>query len=611
MVVYKVEVFTGDMMCAGTTNSITIQLIGTKGESDKIVVRRSLYLFPQKDEFEVPTTSSLGHLVLLRLQTKHHIFHFIDKEWFCSKVVVTTPEGETVHFPCYQWVSSDKPVVLRDAVATLPFNDTNPDAVKNRKEELELRSKAYRWSKFLDGLPESVKTKSVFSLPREVQFSFTKATEFFLTIEMKKTPFIMILFYNFPVTETMVKASLQEQRSLAEEIQNGNMFLVDYKNLDGVTANVINGKQQYLTAPLVLLHKNTDDTLKPIAIQLKQTPGDDNPIFLPTDSEYDWLLAKIFVRAADFAEHELNFHLLRTHLLSEVFAMATLRNFPMVHPLYKLLMPHFRYTLQIDTLARSQLISKHGIINTFAAVGGPGMMMYLKKAVASLTYSSLCMPEDIAARGLESLPNFYYRDDGLKLWNIIQKYVQGVVENYYCQDADVVKDSELQGWITEVYDHGFNKEPNTGIPQSFTLVTDLVKFLTMVIFTASVQHAAVNNGQFDFAGWMPNAPISLQKPPPTTKGQSTEKTMLETFPDINVTVHGLATVYLLSKQSDDYVPLGKYTDDQFIEKIPLEKIKQLQKELNIFNYETKIRNVELPLPYTYLMPEHVENSVAT
>uniref|UniRef100_A0A3P8X8X2 Lipoxygenase domain-containing protein n=1 Tax=Esox lucius TaxID=8010 RepID=A0A3P8X8X2_ESOLU len=402
---------------------------------------------------------------------------------------------------------------------------------------------------------------------------------------------------NFPVTETMVKASLQEQRSLAEEIQNGNMFLVDYKNLDGVTANVINGKQQYLTAPLVLLHKNTDDTLKPIAIQLKQTPGDDNPIFLPTDSEYDWLLAKIFVRAADFAEHELNFHLLRTHLLSEVFAMATLRNFPMVHPLYKLLMPHFRYTLQIDTLARSQLISKHGIINT--------------KAVASLTYSSLCMPEDIAARGLESLPNFYYRDDGLKLWNIIQKYVQGVVENYYCQDADVVKDSELQGWITEVYDHGFNKEPNTGIPQSFTLVTDLVKFLTMVIFTASVQHAAVNNGQFDFAGWMPNAPISLQKPPPTTKGQSTEKTMLETFPDINVTVHGLATVYLLSKQSDDYVPLGKYTDDQFIEKIPLEKIKQLQKELNIFNYETKIRNVELPLPYTYLMPEHVENSVAT
>ena len=50
------------------------------------------------------------------------------------------------------------------------------------------------------------------------------------------------------------------------------------------------------------------------------------------------------------------------------------------------------------------------------------MMTILRRSMSSMTYSSLCIPDDIAERGLHDVPNFYYRDDGLRLWDIIYRY---------------------------------------------------------------------------------------------------------------------------------------------------------------------------------------------
>lgn len=44
----------------------------------------------------------------------------------------------------------------------------------------------------------------------------------------------------------------------------------------------------------------------------------------------------------------------------------------------------------------------------------------MKRDLASMRYSSFFPPENISARGLDSIPNNLYRDDGLKLWEIIQ-----------------------------------------------------------------------------------------------------------------------------------------------------------------------------------------------
>ncbi|XP_020504092.2 hydroperoxide isomerase ALOXE3 [Labrus bergylta] len=669
MVKYQVTITTGSIAGASTFNHIFIKLVGTDGESDRswlINFKGALAFTPGAvSSFSICNSASIGKLVLIELD-KQRLPLFPEDSWFPTKVEVKSPEGDTYNFPVYRWITDSAVYRFREGRALTVFDDTHHLGKYSRQQELKQREDDYRWDVYKEGIPHCMKAGNPLSLPCEVRFSFTKTSEFLFTaasgltelqlnglarceknwtdiedIERvfccKRTaisdyvqehwkedaffgyqflnginPMLIrrcsVLPENFPVTDGMVR--LPDQCSLEDEMKKGNIYLCDYKRLDGVEANIINGKKQYLMAPLVLLHKTPEDKMMPIAIQLKQTPGEDNPIFFPTDSEYDWLMAKIFVRSADFSEHQLNVHLLRTHLLAEVFAVSLLRNVPMVHPLYKLLIPHTRYTLQINFLARLALISETGVFTQFSASGGEAMFPILKRSLSSVTYSSLCIPDDIAERGLEAVPNFYYRDDGLKLWEIIHRFVQGILSYYYKRDAEVQQDSELQKWISDIYEHGFLSQPCPGIPKSLTTVVELIKFVTMVIFTGSGQHSAVNTGQYDYGGWMPNTPISLQLPPPTTKGTTSEATMLQTFPDVNVTVQGMSTVWLLSKQSSDFIALGNYPEEHFSEEIPCKLIKDFQGELQSLSAEIKARNKSLDVPYTYMDPGEVENSVA-
>ncbi|XP_027874975.1 arachidonate 15-lipoxygenase B-like isoform X2 [Xiphophorus couchianus] len=669
MLDYEVTVYTANRAVATTLNNVYIKLVGTKGENERKLLLSlkgaSAFVRGAVASFTVSSPKSLGKLVLVELD-KQPLLLFPEDSWFPAKVEVKSPEGDIYNFPIYRWITDSKVHRFREGTALKGFEDNHHLGRDSREQELKQRQKDYGWDVYVEGIPHCIKVDGPLSLPAEVRFSFTKQTEFLFTANTglaelklkgladKKTnwtniddisrvfcckqtdisdyvqqhwkedaffgyqflnginPMLIrrctILPGNFPVTDKMVFPD--GCCSLAEEIKKGNIFLCDYKQMDGVKANTINDEKQYLMAPLVLLHKAPDDKLMPIAIQLKQKPAEDNPIFLPSDSKYDWLMAKIFVRSADFSEHQLNVHLLRTHLLAEVFAVSLLSNMPMVHPLYKLLIPHTRYTLQINFLARKRLISEEGVFTKFSASGGEGMMTILRRSLSSVTYSSLCVPEDIAERGLKDVPNFYYRDDALRVWDTINRFVRGILSYYYKTNAEVQQDSELQKWILDIYEHGFLSQPRSGIPQKLTTVDELIKFVTMVIFTGSGQHAAVNSGQFDFGSWMPNTPISLQLPPPTKKGEATEKTMLKTLPDVNTTVQGMATLWLLSQKSSDFVPLGQYPENHFSEETPRQMIENFQKELAALSAAIKERNKSLEVPYIYLDPEEVENSVA-
>ncbi|XP_077367463.1 polyunsaturated fatty acid lipoxygenase ALOX15B-like [Festucalex cinctus] len=666
MAEYKLEVTTGGRDYAGTFDHILVTLFGSEGQSDKTDLDNWGIDFKTgtSDTYTIKTSASLGKLLLVKVE-KNPSFFLIDDEWFCSKIAVTTPEGETLLFPCYQWLSNNDVVELRGGKAMKAFEDDHPLLIEHRKNELAFKKSTFQWASSNARLPDHSKFTTL-NVPAEIRMSKSRLEEFqsalssgglelkwkgllgseesWQTIEDMKTIFSYRKteiseylgehwkeddFYgsqflngvnpclirrcsklppNFPVTEEMVKPYLEIGMPLHNEFKRGNMFLYDQKLLSGIPGRVYHGEKLQVPAPLCLLYLNPEKKLIPIAIQVHQQPSEKNPIFLPSDSETDWLLAKIIVKNANMMSHQAISHLKNTHFLSETWAMSLLRNFPLIHPIYKLLIPHFRWILHVNAQAREILFGPSGSF-TMSSLGVDGTLELMMQAHAELTYSSLCIPEDIRDRGLEAIPNFYYRDDGLKLWDVIHRFVKAVVGHYYRSNNDIVKDSELQGWINEIFTRCFLGSKSSGCPEAFQSVEQVVKFITMVIFTVSAQHAAVNNGQFDYQMFIPNGSLLLRKPSPTAKGQSSMKTILETLPNIDETVKTASVLYVLTLNYSDSVPLGSYPYERFQEPEVKRMMKEFQAQLSRLSEDIKARNGKIVVPYTYLDPSQLDSSI--
>ncbi|XP_033026347.1 hydroperoxide isomerase ALOXE3-like [Lacerta agilis] len=670
MATYKVQVATGDILLAGTYSSISITLVGARGESPKHRLDHLGRDFVRGavDDYEVPIEQDLGPIHLIRLHKEPYLF-FPTDNWFCNFVRVTTPQGETYNFPSYQWVEGYSTLTLREGAAKTVCDDKgNPQLIEHRKEELKKRQESYGWKEYAPGWPRCVDAKSTDDLDSNSKYLFTKSSVFALRtvkseLEMRlkgfsnlaeswknlddirrvfwfmKTPVTEYVtehwmdddFFgyqylngvnpvvikkcpvipdNFPVTPEMVAGCLGKSTSLQEELKKGNIFITDYKILEGIPTCRLNGQRQYLAAPLCLLHLNPKGQMMPLAIQLKQTPGPENPIFLPTDSKWDWTLAKIWVRMSNFHVHEVNTHLLEAHFHCEVYTMATLRQLPMCHPVYKLLIPHTRYTLHINTLARTSLIQPGGVFDKATATGRAGMIKLLAKGVEASTYSALCLPDDLQERGVASLPNYYYRDDGMKIWKAIETFVSGIVGLYYKSDAAVKDDPELQAWVHEIFAEAFLGRKESGVPSALETRAELIKFLTMIIFCSSARHAAVNSGQFDFAAWMPNTPATLRQPPPKVKGSATLESILATLPEVNASCALLTLLSIVSYEPGDLRPLGYYPEEHFTEEAPRKLIAAFQGRLAEISKEIEARNKTLPIGYFYMNPAEAQNSVS-
>ncbi|KAM9750680.1 polyunsaturated fatty acid lipoxygenase ALOX15B isoform 3-T3 [Dama dama] len=603
MAKFRVRVSTGEALGAGTWDKISVSIVGTRGETPPLPLDHLGKEFNAgaEEDFEVTPPQDVGRVLLVRvhkapLARSRPLAPSAGDAWFCRWLQLTPLHGAaSLCFPCYQWLEGEGSLLLREGTAKISWEDHHPTLQQQRREELQARREAYGWKTYIPGWPRCLNEETVKNLNLNIKYSVAKNTTFYLrggsalaelklkglldhkglwkslqemrrVFNFRKTPAVEYVFEhwqedtffayqflnglnpvlirrchylpkNFPVTDAMVAPVLGPGTSLQAELEKGSLFLVDYSLLAGVRTNVINGRPQFSTAPMTLLYQRPGrGPLLPLAIQLSQTPGPNSPIFLPSDDKWDWLLAKTWVRNAEFSIHEALTHLLQAHLVPEVFALATLRQLPHCHPLFK---------------------------STGLGIGGFSEL--IQKNMEQLNYSVLCLPDDIRARGVEDIPDYYYRDDGMQIW---------------------------------------------GLPSTLGTREALIQYVTMVIFNCSAKHSAVSAGQYDFGAWMPNLPPTMQLPPPTSKGQARLEGFLATLPPVNATCDVVTALWLLSKEPGDRRPLGTYPDEHFIEEAPRRSITAFQSRLAEISRDIQERNRGLALPYPYLDPPLIENSVS-
>lgn len=444
------------------------------------------------------------------------------------------------------------------------------------------------------------------------------------------------------ITDEIVEQQIKGFMTLDEALKNKKLFILDYHDLFlPYVAKVrqLKGTTLYGSRTLFFLHD--DCTLRPLAIELTRPPIDDKPqwkeVFTPFwDATRVWLwrIAKAHVLAHDSGYHQLVSHWLRTHCCVEPYIIASNRQLSAMHPIYRLLHPHFRYTMEINALARQSLINADGIIEScfspgkysieFSSVAYKAQWQFNLEALpADLIHRGLAVEDPNAPHGLKlAIEDYPFANDGLILWDAIKEWATEYV-NYYYPDPNLVKlDEELQAWWTEIRTEGHADKKDEPWWPVLNTPEDLINIVTTIMWVTSGHHAAVNFGQYSFAGYFPNRPSIARINVPLEEEdeekweyfiKKPENVLLDTFPTQLQATKVTAVLNILSSHSPDEEYLGKdiepaWADEPFI-KGAFEKFSGKLKELEGIidernaNKNLKNRHGAGVVPYQLLKPE--------
>ncbi|XWS12645.1 hypothetical protein CRYUN_Cryun37aG0107800 [Craigia yunnanensis] len=414
--------------------------------------------------------------------------------------------------------------------------------------------------------------------------------------------------------------------SVQQALEENKLFILDYHDVYLPFLNRINAHQSrkaYATRTIFLLTHT--GSLKPIAIELSLPQKNHNVpsnrvLTPPVDATTCWLwqLGKAHVCSNDVGAHQLIQHWLRTHACQEPFIIAAHRQLSVMHPIYKLLHPHMRYTMDINAEARQILLNAGGVIESRFSTAECSMEVTasayqnwwrfdMESLPADLIRRGMAVPDATQPHGLKLLIEDYpYANDGLLIWSAIEELVETYVNYYYPKASSIESDSELNAWFYESINVGHADICHASWWPKLSTPKDLISILATIIWVASAQHAAVNFGMYPYGGYFPVRPPFMRRLVPNEHDSDyatfladPEGFFLASLPCLGEMLHYISLLHILSAHSADEEYLGDRKDlstwsgdPEIIEafyKFSME-MRRIEKEIEKGNADSKLRN---------------------
>ncbi|KAM3321688.1 putative linoleate 9S-lipoxygenase 5 isoform X2 [Capsicum chacoense] len=444
-------------------------------------------------------------------------------------------------------------------------------------------------------------------------------------------------------TSKITREHIQSQLgglSIEKAMEMNRMFILNYHDIVMPYARKLNMTHSKIYATRTVLFLQNDGTLKPLAIELSlpHPDGDQfgaiSKVLTPALTGVDyglWQIAKAFVSVNESGIHQLISHWLHTHASVEPFVLATHRQLSVLHPIYKLLHPHFRDTMHINALARQAILHGGGIVER-TVFPGAHCMELTSIAYKDWVFPDQALPAELVKRGVAIedpafehgvrllIEDYPYAVDGLEIWSAIKSWVQDYTSLYYKTDDVILQDSELQAWWKEIREVGHGDKSGAPWWPKMQTREELVHSLAIIIWMASALHAAINFGQYPYGGFAPNRPGMCRRliPDPGTAEYEELKTnpvkgYLKTISPQFQTLIGIAVLEVLSIHSSDEYFLGQreaaaeWTEDmealKAFERFG-KKLAQIEEKITMMNNDEKLKNRTGPvkMPYTLLYP---------